>query len=224
VVHFLCANERSAAFLLLIAFLLLPSALPCFDNRQPLARQSCRSSCALRRKPRATLILLNCAMTLSTLRRGENHHVNDYYSYLYTYYNDLEQNDDTWLTERMLVRYCARPRRNIRRRRCDDHDHNVSILVPCAWRYYRLLAQCTSPSHPSHALYIGKRVVFSRRVHSLDGALVMQVLVIRGLSYRQRPCNIEHNTRITTTEVISDEKTQPFRYARLLLLLIVMAH
>jgi hypothetical protein len=45
-----------------------------------------------------------------------------------------------------------------------------------------------------------------RGVNSLAGAPVMPVLVVRGLSYRQRPCNMEHNTRITTTEVISDEK------------------
>jgi hypothetical protein len=37
----------------------------------------------------------------------------------------------------MLVRYCL-PRTNIRRRRCDDHDHDVTILMPRAWRCDRL--------------------------------------------------------------------------------------
>jgi hypothetical protein len=44
----------------------------------------------------------------------------------------------------------------IRRRRYDDHDHDMAIFVPCVWRYDRLPAQYTSPSHPYQALSIGE--------------------------------------------------------------------
>jgi hypothetical protein len=50
----------------------------------------------------------------------------------------------------------ALTRPNIRRRRYDDHDHDVAILVPCAWSCDRLPAQCTSPSH---ALYKSSSLV-----------------------------------------------------------------
>jgi hypothetical protein len=82
-----------------------------------------------------------------------------------------------------FVTALARP--NTRRRRYDDHDHDVPMAL------FRLPAQCTSPSQPYHALFFGKRVVFVVS-NSFAGAAVKQVLVIRRLSYRK---SISENMR-----------------------------
>jgi hypothetical protein len=115
-----------------------PSALPGLDNRQTFARQSCRSTFALRRKPRDLLILIDCAVTVtvSARRRGENHHVHDQYSHQYNYWSEqmkvlFDKMPDKTQWSEIRQEFWSGPlcRRRHFQQKNDDNRPTKSVLV-----------------------------------------------------------------------------------------------